>query len=81
MHYSGSILDSMSVSRFTTMKHGLTCIRRRSIGKSAKDCTENRMSPKTERSSDNLEASTTEDDMAAFMESTEVSLEAGSERS
>lgn len=49
-------------------------MRRRSIGKSANVCTEKRIRPKTAMSSDNLEASTTEEDIAAFMESTEVNL-------
>ena len=51
------------------------------MGNNANDCTENRISPKTYRSSGNLEASTTEDDMAAFIDNTEVNLDERSGRS
>ena len=50
------------------------------MGNNAKDCTENRINPKTDRSSGNLDARTTEDDMAAFMDNTEVNLEQGNNR-
>ena len=51
------------------------------MGNNAKDCTENRINPKTDRSSGNLDARTTEDDMAAFIDNTEVSLDNRSDRS
>jgi hypothetical protein len=52
----------------------LTCMRRRNIGKSAKASTENSINAKTARSSCRREASTTTAEIAALIESTEVSL-------
>jgi hypothetical protein len=49
-------------------------MRRRNIGKSAKASTENSISAKTARSSWRREASTTAAEIAALIESTEVSL-------
>jgi hypothetical protein len=51
-----------------------TCKRCRSIGNKAKSCTEHRIRAKTARSLDRREARTTEDEIAAFMESTDVNL-------
>jgi len=53
---------------------GVTCRRFRNIGNKAKVCTENKMRANTARSSDNREARTTDEDMAAFSDSTDVSL-------
>jgi hypothetical protein len=55
-------------------KYLFTCKRLRSIGYNAKSCTENKMNAKTDRSSDKREANTTDDDIAAFKDSTEVNL-------
>jgi hypothetical protein len=44
------------------------------MGNRANACTENSMRAKTAKSSDKREASTTEDDIAAFIDSTEVNL-------
>ena len=71
----------MSERGHGTPEGDLTCMRRRNIGKSANDCTENKINPNTDRSSGNREARTTEDDIAAFMDKTEVSLLTRSERS
>jgi len=56
------------------VSNGSTWMRRRSIGKSAKASTENSMSANTARSSCRREASTTAAEIAALIDSTEVSL-------
>lgn len=58
----------------TLLRTGLAWMRRRNIGKSAKASTENSISAKTARSSCRREASTTAAEIAALIESTEVSL-------
>jgi len=51
-----------------------TCKRRRSIGNSAKDRIENKMSANTDTLVERRDANTTDADTAAFMDSTEESL-------
>lgn len=55
--------------------HRRTCRRRRKRGNITKDCTENRIRAKTEMSLCKRDARTTEDEMAAFMDSTDVNLQ------
>jgi hypothetical protein len=55
-------------------KNEQTWIRRRRIGNRANDWTAYRVNANTAKSLGNREASTTEADIAAFMERTEISL-------
>lgn len=54
-----------------------TCRRTRMIGNSAKDCTENRVSANTDTFVESRDARTTDAEIAAFIERTEVSLGQG----
>lgn len=56
------------------MKAERTCRRWRSMGNSAKAWTANKIRAKTAKSSDRREARTTEDEIAAFIDRTDVSL-------
>lgn len=53
-----------------------TCKRRRNIGNNANNCTAKSTRANTDRSSDNLEANTTEEEIAAFIERMDVNLHA-----